>query len=60
MGMRLPRTGEDLYNTVQPPAEAVKGYIQIGIGITVLIIFGLQWYSQRAQFNIPHKAGGHG
>jgi DNA-binding XRE family transcriptional regulator len=55
--MRLPRTGEDLYNAVQPPAEAVKGYIQIGIGIAVVVIFGLQWYSQRhEQFNIAHSA----
>jgi DNA-binding XRE family transcriptional regulator len=56
MRIRIPKTGEDLYSTVQQPAEAIKGYVQIGIGIAVLIIFGLQWYSQRAQFNIPHKA----
>ena len=31
--MRLPRTGKDLYKRVQPPAEAIKGYIQIAIGI---------------------------
>jgi DNA-binding XRE family transcriptional regulator len=54
--MPLPRTGEDLYNTVQPTAEAIKGAIQMGIGITVVIIFGLQWYSHRVQFNIPHSA----
>lgn len=54
--MRIPRTGEDLYNAVQPTAEAFKGYIQIGIGLAVVIIFGLQWYSQRAQFSIPHSA----
>ena len=41
---------------MQQPAEAIKGYAQIVIGTTVLILFDLQWYSKRAQFNISHNA----
>ena len=55
--MRLPSTGKDLYKSVQPFAEAVKGYIQIGIGIAVIVIFAQQWVSQDSgHFDIIHSA----
>jgi transcriptional regulator with XRE-family HTH domain len=44
--MRLPRTGKDLYNKVQPRAELFKGVIQIAIGIAVIIIFSHQFFSR--------------
>ena len=57
--MRLPRTGKDLYNRVQPPAEAIKGYIQIGIGIAVITVFVQHWISQPpGKFNIAQEALG--
>lgn len=55
--MRLPRTGKELYNRVQPPAEAIKGYIQIAVGIAVIIVFALQWISHYDDdFNIAQGA----
>ena len=55
--MRLPKTGKDLYNTVQPSAEAIKGYIQIGIGIAVIIVFAWHCVNHPAgEFNIAQEA----
>jgi DNA-binding XRE family transcriptional regulator len=55
--MGLPRTGKDLYDKVQPPAEAIKGYIQIGIGITVIIVFAWHCISHPpGEFNIAQEA----
>jgi DNA-binding XRE family transcriptional regulator len=57
--MRLPRNGTDLYNKVQGPAEAVKGYIQILIGLIVIGVFAYQFYSNRNEhFNIADTALG--
>lgn len=55
--MRLPRTGKDLYNRVQPSAEAIKGYIQIAIGIAVITVFVKHWISHHpGKFNIAQGA----
>jgi hypothetical protein len=55
--MRLPRTGKDLYKRVQPPAEAIKGYIQIAIGIAVITVFARHWISHsHGKFNIAQEA----
>jgi hypothetical protein len=43
--MRIPRSGDDLYDAVQPFAEAVKGYIQIAIGLSVMIALIHEWVS---------------
>ena len=57
--MRLPRTGKELYNRVQPPAEAIKGYIQIAVGIAVIVVFALHWISRyHHKFNIAQGALG--
>ncbi len=57
--MRLPRTGEDLYDKVQPRAELLKGAIQIAIGIAVVIVFAYQYFSRgHKQFNIAPSALG--
>jgi transcriptional regulator with XRE-family HTH domain len=55
--VRLPRTGRDLYKTVQGPAEAIKGYIQIIIGIAVIVIFTYKFISHgTGQFEIVGSA----
>ena len=55
--MRLPKTGKELYSRVQPPAEAIKGYIQIAVGIAVIIVFARQWIIHRDDnFNIAQGA----
>lgn len=42
---------------MQPPAEAIKGYIQIAVGIAVIIVFALQWISHYDDdFNIAQGA----
>jgi transcriptional regulator with XRE-family HTH domain len=59
--MRLPRTGKELYNTVQPRAELFKGVIQIAIGIIVIIAFVLQYFfghGHKQQFGIALSALG--
>jgi hypothetical protein len=38
----LPKTGPDLYSAAQKPAEAVKGYLQMLLG---LVIAGLVAYN---------------
>jgi hypothetical protein len=48
-----------LYKTVQGPAEAVKGYIQIIIGIAVIVIFIYKFISHgTGQFEIVGSALG--
>lgn len=55
--MRLRNAGKDLYDTVQPPAEAIKAFVQFGIGISVVVIFAYQWINHRQRhFNISHSA----
>jgi hypothetical protein len=48
--MRVPtplKTGKNLYDKVQPPAEVVKGLIQMGIGLGTLGVFLYQWANLR-------------
>jgi DNA-binding XRE family transcriptional regulator len=48
---------QNLYHKVQPPAEAIKGYIQIGIGIAVIIVFAWRCVSHPpGEFNIAQEA----
>lgn len=56
--LRIPRTGKDLYSKLQGPAEAVKGYIQIVIGLIVIGVFVYKFYNRHANFNIADTALG--